>query len=84
MSSRLEYPELKRAARANERFRPSIVLIEDKASGPQLIEALTREGFCAVTRYQPQPGKITRMHAQTAMIETGFVLMPEKARWLAQ
>ena len=31
---RMEYPELKRAVREQyERFRPSVVLIEDKASG---------------------------------------------------
>jgi phage terminase large subunit-like protein len=35
---RMEYPELKRAVRAQyDRFRPSVVLIEDKASGTQLI-----------------------------------------------
>jgi phage terminase large subunit-like protein len=38
---RMEYPELKRAVRAQyERFRPSVVLIEDKASGTQLIQEL--------------------------------------------
>jgi phage terminase large subunit-like protein len=32
---RLEYPELKRVVRAQyELFRPNVVLIEDKASGP--------------------------------------------------
>jgi hypothetical protein len=30
----------------------------------------------AVTRYQPRQDKITRMHAQTAMIENGFVHCP--------
>jgi phage terminase large subunit-like protein len=66
----LEYPELKRAVREQyERFRPSVVLIEDKASGTQLIQELTREGVYAVTRYKPQSDKVMRMHAQTAMIE---------------
>jgi phage terminase large subunit-like protein len=38
---RMEYPELKRAAREQrERFGPSVVLIEDKASGIQLIQEL--------------------------------------------
>jgi len=82
---RLEYPELKRAVREQyERFRPSVVLIEDKASGTQLIQELTREGLYAVTRYKPQSDKIMRMHAQTAMIENGFVRVPERAPWLAQ
>src|SRR6516165_1473470 len=81
----MEYPELKRAVRAQyERFRPSVVLIEDKASGTQLIQEMIAEGLYAVTRYQPQFDKIMRMHAQTAMIENGFVHLPDTAPWLAQ
>jgi predicted phage terminase large subunit-like protein len=81
---RMEYPELKREVRAQyERFRPSVVLIEDRASGTQLIQELTREGVYAVTRYQPQTDKVMRMHAQTAMIENGFVHLPDAAPWLA-
>jgi predicted phage terminase large subunit-like protein len=81
---RMEYPDLKRAVRAQyERFRPSVVLIEDKASGTQLIQELIAEGLYAVTRYQPQADKVMRMHAQTAMIENGFVLLPDAAPWLA-
>jgi predicted phage terminase large subunit-like protein len=81
---RMEYPELKREVRAQyERFRPSVVLIEDKASGTQLIQELVQDGLHAVTRYQPQSDKVMRMHAQTAMIENGFVHLPEAAPWLA-
>jgi predicted phage terminase large subunit-like protein len=82
---RMEYPELKREVRAQyERFRPSVVLIEDKASGTQLIQELIHEGLYAVTRYQPQTDKVMRMHAQTAIIENGFVHLPDAAPWLAQ
>jgi predicted phage terminase large subunit-like protein len=82
---RMEYPELKREVRAQyERFRPSVVLIEDKASGTQLIQELIHEGLYAVTRYRPQTDKVMRMHAQTAMIENGFVHLPDTAPWLAQ
>jgi predicted phage terminase large subunit-like protein len=81
----MEYPELKRELHAQyERFRPSVVLIEDKASGTQLIQELVAEGLHAVTRYQPQADKVMRMHAQTAMIENGFVHVPDTAPWLAQ
>ncbi len=75
---RMEYPELKRAVREQyERFEPSVVLIEDKASGTQLIQELIAEGLHAVTRYRPQSDKVMRLHAQTAMIENGFVHLPE-------
>ena len=81
---RMEYPELKRAVRDQHAlFRPSVVLIEDKASGTQLIQELVADGLYAVTRYQPQSDKIMRMHAQTAMIENGFVHLPKAAQWLA-
>jgi predicted phage terminase large subunit-like protein len=81
---RMEYPELKRAVRAQyELYRPSVVLIEDKASGTQLIQELIADGLYAVTRYQPQSDKVMRMHAQTAMIENGFVHLPDAAPWLA-
>jgi len=84
LRQRMEYPELKRAVRAQyERFRPSVVLIEDKASGTQLIQELIAEGLYPVTRYQPQFHKVMRLHAQTAMIENGFVHLPDSAPWLA-
>jgi predicted phage terminase large subunit-like protein len=84
LRQRMEYPELKRAVRAQyERFRPSVVLVEDKASGTQLIQELIAEGLYAITRYQPQFDKVMRMHAQTAMIENGFVHLPDTAPWLA-
>ena len=86
---RLEYPELKRAVRAQcERFAADVVLIEDKASGTQLIQELVAEGLWAATRYQPQADKVMRLFAQTAVpgldpgIENGFVHLPEAAPWL--
>jgi predicted phage terminase large subunit-like protein len=84
MRKRIEYPELKRAVREQcQAFEGSVVLIEDKASGTQLIQELVQEGLHAVTRYRPQSDKIMRMHAQTAMIENGFVHLPKEAGWLA-
>ena len=61
-----------------------VVLIEDKASGTQLIQELIADGCHGVTRYQPTSDKIMRLHAQTAMIENGFVHIPETAPWLAE
>jgi hypothetical protein len=49
-----------------------------------LIQELVQDGLHAVTRYQPQSDKIMRMHAQTAMIENGFVHLPKEAGWLAE
>ena len=82
---RMEYPELKRAVCEQcAAFAAEVVLIEDKASGTQLIQELVAEGIHAVTRYQPQTDKIMRMHAQTVMIENGFVHLPKETAWLAE
>jgi predicted phage terminase large subunit-like protein len=82
---RLEYPALKRAVREQQSlYNANVVLIEDKASGTQLIQELIIDGCHSVTRYQPECDKIMRLHAQTAMIENGFVDLPETAPWLAE
>jgi predicted phage terminase large subunit-like protein len=85
LRKRLEYPDLKRAVREQQRlFNANVVLIEDKASGTQLIQELIVDGCYAVTKYKPECDKIMRLHAQTAVIENGFVYVPETAPWLAE
>jgi predicted phage terminase large subunit-like protein len=85
LRKRLEYPDLKRAVREQQRlFNANVVLIEDKASGTQLIQELIFDGCSAVTKYKPECDKIMRLHAQTAMIENGFVYVSENASWLAE
>ncbi len=85
LRKRMEYPELKRAVCLQaEAFNASVVLIEDKASGTQLIQELVELGLHAVTRYQPQSDKVMRMHTQTAMIENGFLHLPKEAGWLPE
>src|SRR5205085_5355287 len=77
---RLEFPDLKREVRHHQvLFSAGVVLIEDKASGTQLIQELNRDGLSAVTRYKPEADKVMRMHAQTAAIEDGRVLLPKEA-----
>jgi predicted phage terminase large subunit-like protein len=84
LRKRLEYPDLKRAVREQHRLHnASVVLIEDKASGTQLIQELAFEGLHAAKRYEPEMDKIMRLHAQTGAIENGFVHLPESAHWLA-
>jgi len=84
LRQRMDYPELKRAVRDQaERFQPSNILIEDKASGTQLIQELIREGVYGVTRYEPTMDKIMRLHSVTNTIENGFVYLPTEAEWLA-
>jgi hypothetical protein len=65
-------------------FDANEVLIEDKASGTQPIQELIADGCHGVTRYKPECDKVMRLHAQTGMIENGFVHIPETAPWLAE
>jgi|HubBroStandDraft_6_1064221.scaffolds.fasta_scaffold00472_18 predicted phage terminase large subunit-like protein len=82
---RLGYPELKRAvAEQAEKFHPETILIEDKASGTQLIQELISDGEYAVKKYEPTMDKIMRLHSVTSTIENGFVHLPDKAPWLAE
>src|SRR6516165_9720025 len=85
LRQRLEYPALKRAVHDQQNlYRATEILIEDKASGTQLIQELIADGCHGVTRYQPDCEKIMRLHAQTAIIENGFVHIPETAPWVAE
>ena len=65
---RLDYPDLKRAVREQARqHQVNIILIEDKASGTQLIQDLQADGLCGVEPYEPPPGsdKILRPTLKT-------------------
>jgi len=84
LRERMAYPDLKRAVhRQSDVHRPDVILIEDKASGTQLIQELIEEGVSNVQKVKPERDKVMRMHAQTASIENGFVYAPLEAHWLA-
>ena len=83
--ARYEYPELKRQVKAHiDAFKPDIVLIEDRASGIQLIQELKAEGCSTVKGINPLKEKVARLMAQTPGIEQGRVLLPESAPWLEE
>ena len=83
---RLNYPDLKRKViELARRDNATNIVIEDKASGTQLIQDLNSEQMYGVQPYQPPSGtdKTMRLHAQTTMFENGHVLLPTTASWLA-
>jgi predicted phage terminase large subunit-like protein len=85
LRERVAYPDLKRAVRRqSDLHHPDVILIEDKASGTQLIQELIAEGVHNVQKVKPQGDKVMRMHAQTAAIENGFVYLPTDAPWLSE
>ena len=84
---KLNYPQLKRAIiEQSRKYRSSHILIEDKASGTQLIQDLKVEGLFFIKPYTPPSGsdKVVRFMAQSAEFENGIVHLPRSAPWLAE
>jgi predicted phage terminase large subunit-like protein len=84
---KMDYPTLKRAVvEQAQLWSATLIVIEDKASGTQLIQELAYEGVYNIQRYQPGPNqdKVMRMYSCCNVIENGFVYLPEKADWLTE
>jgi predicted phage terminase large subunit-like protein len=85
---KMNFPELLQQVgiQAN-RFGASALLIEDAASGQQLIQTLEASPVKGVPRPIPckvQGDKITRMSAASYMIEAGQLILPDDAPWSAE
>jgi predicted phage terminase large subunit-like protein len=85
LRKRLEFPDLIRSVEeyASD-HAASTVLIEDKASGTQVIQELRRRGVLNLKAVEPPPGtdKTMRLHLHTATFEGGRVFVPIEAPWL--
>lgn len=81
---RLEYPDLKKTVYEHaSRWNPAAILIEDRASGQQLLQDIKSETSLPVIKVSPKNDKITRFAAVSALIEAGRVALPEQGSWLA-
>jgi hypothetical protein len=65
---------------------PKNILIEDKASGTQLIQDLINDGVHGTKKYQAKNNadKVMRMHSVSSTIENGFVHIPTQGEWLPE
>jgi predicted phage terminase large subunit-like protein len=85
---RVAFPDLRKAAISNARqFGARALLIEDQASGTQLIQILRNEqpsGVPAPIARRPEADKVTRLAGVSAMIEGGLLRLPKEAPWLAE
>ncbi len=80
---RLQFPDLKRKLRQlAELHKASQVLIEDTASGIQLLQELRFEGLTSIHAIKPKGSKYERLIARTPLIEAGKVWIPDQAHWL--
>lgn len=85
---RLTFPDLCRhVGRLAREHRINTLLVEDAASGQQLIQHLRASQPHDVPRpiaRRPDSDKVTRMSGQTSRIEAGELLLPGEASWLAE
>ena len=79
---KLEYPELKTAIiNQFNLFRPNGVLLEDKASGQQIIQELQGSDIPIISQIHSQ-NKITRLIGSLCLFESGKIFFPEDAEWI--
>ena len=83
---RMQLPELRAKATSLAReYASHVLLIEDQASGTQLIQTLQSEGLRGVPTpiaCRPEGDKVSRASGVTPMIEAGRVHLPTDAPWL--
>jgi predicted phage terminase large subunit-like protein len=82
---RLDFPRLRSAVLEQAEIHDAtVVFIENHASGTQIIQQLRAENFGKLRPIKPVASKEIRMINQTAVIENGFVHLPEDAPWLGE
>ena len=80
---RAEFPELRRVLIAQaERWKPSAILVEDRASGQSLVQELKTATVLPVIGVKVDTDKVSRAQAVTAFVEAGKVYLPAEAPWL--
>ena len=82
----LDFPGTVAMIRSVKAMYPNVraVLIEDKANGPAIVQTLQRDPDMFVLAINPQGGKVARVNAVSAAIESGHVFLPQpdKAVWV--
>jgi predicted phage terminase large subunit-like protein len=85
---RLEFPDLRRKAIELARLHTArTLLIEDRASGQQLIQTLRSEephGVPLPLAQSPSNDKLSRAEGVSSIIEAGQLFLPNEAHWLGE
>ncbi|OGO14158.1 MAG: hypothetical protein A2Y53_05725 [Chloroflexi bacterium RBG_16_47_49] len=80
---KLEYPDLKRrVVHFATIHHPQVILIEDKASGQQLIQDFRQETRLPIVPIAPKGDKVTRAAGASPTLEAGKVFLPPNATTL--
>lgn len=79
---KLEFPDLLLAIKDSAlKWRPSAILIEDKASGQSLIQSLKNSLKIPLIAIKPKNDKITRFAKHTPKIESGKLHILQNTAW---
>lgn len=79
---RVEFPELKRVVTSlAEQWKPTAILVEDKASGQSLLQELRLSTALPIVPVRVDSDKQTRAQAVTPLMEAGRVFIPESVSW---
>lgn len=79
---RVEFPDLLRKTIAlHDKYKPTAMVIEDKASGIQLLQTLRLSKY-PVIGIEPEGDKESRLSVESPYIEAGNLYLPEAAPWL--
>lgn len=79
---KLTYPQLKIAfQQLYDQFKPHYVLIEDAASGQDLIMDMRVSTTVPIVAIQVDKDKVSRANTSVAQVEAGNVFIPEEASW---
>ncbi|GLQ22557.1 hypothetical protein GCM10007853_04310 [Algimonas ampicilliniresistens] len=83
---RVEFPDLlKKAKSLAQEFGARTLLVEDKASGQQLIQSLRADNTPGVPNpiaIKPEGDKFTRAAGVSSMVEAGQLFLPQDGHWL--
>jgi len=81
---RFEYPQLRDTALAlAERYRPSVILIEDASTGIALAQELNQTSHCYISPIPVHRDRQGRVYVQQAKFAAGLVHFPKDAPFLA-
>ena len=83
LRGRFDYPTLKERVVSHAKLhKPCLILIEDAGVGTALVQDLKEASF-SIVPIKPEYDKKIRMSIQSAKFESGRVLFPKQAPWLA-
>ncbi len=82
---RVEYPDLRRLfITMVAQDSPSVVVVEDKASGQQLLQEMRHVLNVPMIACRPVADKVVWLSRVTPMIESGHLWLPKNANWLLE